>query len=46
MRIALALQIIGCLALVVGGALVVPWLGFVIAGVCALAFGIALERGI
>ena len=46
MRIALALQIAGCAALIVGGALVVPWLGFVVAGVCALAFGIALERGI
>jgi hypothetical protein len=46
LRIALALQIVGCLALVIGAALVVPWLGFVVAGVCALAFGIALERGI
>ena len=46
MRLALALQIAGCLALVAGCALIVPWLGFVVAGVCALAFGIALERGI
>jgi hypothetical protein len=46
MRIALALQIGGCAALIVGAALVAPWLGFVIAGVCGLAFGVALERGL
>jgi hypothetical protein len=46
MRIALALQIAGCVALIVGCALVAPWLGFVVAGVCGLAFGVALERGL
>jgi len=46
MRIALALQIAGCAALIVGAAFVAPWLGFVVAGVCGLAFGIALERGL
>ena len=46
MRLALALQVAGCLALVAGCALIVPWLGFVVAGVCGLAFGIALERGL
>ena len=45
MRVALALQIAGCLALIVGAFLVAPWLGFVVAGVCGLAFGVALERG-
>jgi integral membrane sensor domain MASE1 len=45
LRIALALQVAGCVALIVGAALVAPWLGFVVAGVCGLAFGIALERG-
>lgn len=46
MRVALALQVAGCLALAAGCALVVPWLGLIVAGVCALAFGIALERGL
>jgi len=46
LRIALALQIVGCVALIVGAALVAPWLGFVVAGVCGLAFGVALERGL
>ena len=46
MKLALALQAAGALALIVGAFLVAPWLGFFIAGVCGLAFGIALERGI
>jgi hypothetical protein len=46
MRIALALQIVGCVALIVGAALVALWVGFVVAGICALAFGVALERGL
>ena len=46
MRLALALQVAGAAALIVGAFLVAPWVGFVIAGVCGLAFGIALERGI
>ena len=46
MRIALALQVAGCLVLAAGCALVAPWLGLIVAGVCTLAFGIALERGL
>ena len=46
MRIALALQVAGCLALAGGCALVAPWLGLIVVGLCALAFGIALERGL
>jgi len=46
MRIALALQIAGCAALIVGAFLVALPLGFAVAGVCGLAFGVALERGI
>ena len=46
MKVALALQVAGSTALIVGCALVAPWLGFVVAGVCGLAFGIALERGL
>ncbi len=46
MRLALALQVVGAVALIVGAFLVAPWVGFVVAGVCGLAFGIALERGI
>lgn len=46
MKLALALQAAGALALIVGAFLVAPWVGFVIAGVCGLAFGIALERGL
>jgi hypothetical protein len=46
MRIALALQIAGCVALIIGAALVAPWLGFVVAGVCGVLFGVALERGL
>ena len=46
MRVALALQVAGCIALAAGCALVAPWLGLIVAGVCALAFGIALERGV
>jgi len=45
-KVALALQVAGAAALIVGCALVAPWLGFVVAGVCGLAFGIALERGL
>jgi hypothetical protein len=26
--------------------LVAPWLGFVVAGVCGVLFGVALERGL
>lgn len=46
MRVALALQVAGSAALIVGAFLVAPWLGFVVAGVCGLAFGVALERGL
>jgi hypothetical protein len=46
MRIALALQVAGCVALIAGAFLVALPLGFVVAGVCGLAFGIALERGL
>lgn len=46
MKVALALQVVGCAALIVGCALVAPWLALVVAGVCGLAFGLALERGL
>lgn len=46
MKVALALQVLGCVALIAGCALVAPWLAFIVAGVCGLAFGIALERGL
>ena len=46
MRIALALQVAGAVALAVGFALLAPWLGLVVAGVLALVFGVALERGL
>jgi hypothetical protein len=46
MRVALALQVAGSAALITGAFLVAPWLGFIVAGVCGLAFGIALERGL
>jgi hypothetical protein len=45
MRIALALQIAGALALAGGAALVAPWLGLVVAGVLLLVFGVSIERG-
>lgn len=45
MKVALALQIAGAACLIGGTALIAPWLGLVVAGVCCLAFGIALERG-
>jgi hypothetical protein len=46
MKVALALQIAGAACLIGGTALIAPWLGLVVAGVCCLTFGIALERGL
>lgn len=45
MRIALALQVFGLLAIAAGGFLLWPWLGLILLGAGALAFGIAIERG-
>lgn len=45
MKVALALQVIGLALLATGGFLVAPWVGFVLAGVACVAFGIAVERG-
>ena len=46
MKLAFALQIAGAACLIAGSFIVAPWLGFVTAGVCALVFGVALERGL
>jgi hypothetical protein len=44
-KVALALQVIGLALLATGAFLVAPWVGFVVAGLAAVAFGVALERG-
>lgn len=44
MKIAVRLQVLGALLVSVAGALVHPVAGFTVAGVLALAFGVALER--
>lgn len=40
-----ALQVVGAAVLAVGGFLVAPFVGVVVAGAALVAFGVALERG-
>jgi hypothetical protein len=46
MKLALALQFAGAACLIGGAILIAPWLGLVVAGVCGLVFGVAMERGL
>ena len=45
MRVALALQIVGLVAVTAGCAWVAPWLGLIVGGLLCAVFGIAAERG-
>jgi len=45
MRVALALQIVGLVAITVGCAVLAPWLGLIVGGVLVTVFGVAWERG-
>jgi len=45
MRIALALQLVGLVAITVGCAFIAIWLGLVVGGALCVLAGIALERG-
>lgn len=44
MRVALALQIVGAIAVTVGCALLAPWIGFIVGGFLLTVFGVARER--
>jgi hypothetical protein len=42
--VAAVLQVLGAVALTVAGAFIAPALGFAVAGVALVAFGLAVER--
>jgi hypothetical protein len=43
--LASVLQVVGAVLVAVAAFLVAPWLGFAVAGVAAIVFGLAMERG-
>jgi hypothetical protein len=43
MRIASVMQVLGVVCVAVGAFLIGPAVGFIVAGVCAVVFGVALE---
>lgn len=44
MRIALALQVLGAVAVTAGCAVIAPWLGLIVGGLLIGLFGVAIER--
>ena len=44
MRIALALPVLGAVAVTAGCAVIAPWLGLIVGGLLIGLFGVAIER--